>query len=199
MVSGSLVRGCFFLTKMADQDHTHLEHDPFSSSETVGKILSSARADWGLSKEEVAANLNLSVDIIQAVESDEYDRLPGYTFVRGYIRAYANLLRLDSDKLTAMVDVKPDQLLEVPSVKGSIKLKGRTRDRSTHKNRSFFKFLIFLLLFISLVLFGLNQWVKLDTEGLAELFRFPISDKAGDKENENKILFPSGGNVGSGN
>jgi cytoskeleton protein RodZ len=44
---------------------------------------------------EVADTLNLSITVVQALEADDYDRLPGTVFARGYIRAYARLLELD--------------------------------------------------------------------------------------------------------
>lgn len=151
------------------------EPEPFFSSETPGKKLSAAREGWGLSVQEVADNLNLGVSIIEAVEADEYDKLPGSTFARGYIRAYANLLRIDADELIAMVVVKPDQLLEMPLGNGATSFKGRSFGKN-RKRRSFFKFVLFVLLFVVLVLFGLNQWFQLDVEKLVGPYKFPVSE-----------------------
>ena len=151
------------------------EPEPFFSSETAGKKLAAAREGWGLSVQEVADNLNLRVNIIEAVEADEYDKLPGSTFARGYIRAYANLLRIDADELIAMVVVKPDQLLEIPLGKGATRFRGRSFG-TNRKPRSFFKFVIFVLLFVVLVLFGLNQWFQLDVEKLVGPYKFPASE-----------------------
>ena len=151
------------------------ETEPFFSSETAGKKLAAAREGWGLSVQEVADNLNLGVNIIEAIEADEYDKLPGSTFARGYIRAYANLLRLDPDELIAMVVVKPDQLLEIPMGKGATQFRGRSFG-TNRKRRSIFKFIIFVLLFVVLVLFGLNQWFQLDVEKLVGPYKFPASE-----------------------
>ncbi len=151
------------------------EPGPFYSSETAGKKLTVAREGWGLSVQEVADNLNLGVNIIEAVEADEYDKLPGSTFARGYIRAYANLLRIDADELIAMVVVKPDQLLEMPSGKGATRFRGRSSG-TNRKSGSFFKFVIFVLLFVVLALFGLNQWFQLDVEKLVGPYKFPASE-----------------------
>ncbi|MBM4437855.1 MAG: helix-turn-helix domain-containing protein, partial [Actinobacteria bacterium] len=38
---------------------------------------------------------------LQAIEADEFDRLPGDTFARGFIRIYAGALGLDSEPLIA--------------------------------------------------------------------------------------------------
>src|SRR5574343_879579 len=66
---------------------------------TVGQAFSSAREQAGLSLEQVAASLRLSVRQVQALESDDAAALPSPTFVRGFIRNYAKLLNLDVDSL----------------------------------------------------------------------------------------------------
>ena len=159
----------------AQNEDLQKEPEPFFSSDTAGKKLAVAREGWGLSVQEVADNLNLGVHIIEAVEADEYDKLPGSTFARGYIRAYANLLRLDPDELIAMVVVKPDQLLEIPMGNGASRFKGRSFG-TNRKRSSFFQFVLFVLLFVVLVLFGLNQWFQLDVEKLIGPYKFPASE-----------------------
>jgi cytoskeleton protein RodZ len=62
-----------------------------------GKKLRAAREARGLSREEVAAQLRLQVRLITALEEDDYDTLPGQTFVTGYLRNYARLLELPED------------------------------------------------------------------------------------------------------
>ena len=60
-----------------------------------GQILRAERESLGVTVREVADTLNLSMTVVQALEADDYDRLPGVVFARGYIRAYARLLDLD--------------------------------------------------------------------------------------------------------
>ena len=180
---------------MVDQ-HIHPEPEPLSSSETAGKILASARMGWDLTVDEVATNLNLSADTIRALEKDEYEKLPGYTFVKGYIRSYANLLRLNPDEVISTVHLEPERHSEIPALKGSIKLKGKTYGRPEKKRGSFFKFIIFLFLLAGLSLFGLNQWSKLDTKELAEFLKLPLSDSPDtDNSDDNEIIFPSNGST----
>jgi len=59
-----------------------------------GPALAKVRQDLGLSHEEVAARLHLAARQIAALESDDYDSLPGATYIRGYLRSYAELLGL---------------------------------------------------------------------------------------------------------
>lgn len=73
-----------------------------------GQRLRSEREALGVSLREVADTLNLSINVVQALEDDDYDQLPGAVFTRGYVRAYARLMDLD-----------PAQLLErLPSPDG---------------------------------------------------------------------------------
>lgn len=62
-----------------------------------GAILAKERKKQKKSVEEVAEELNLSPYQIRAIELDQSDGLPGATYVRGYIRSYANLLGLNAD------------------------------------------------------------------------------------------------------
>jgi cytoskeleton protein RodZ len=60
-----------------------------------GSVLRMERESLGVTVREVADTLNLSMTVVQSLEDDDYRRLPGTVFVRGYIRAYARLLDLD--------------------------------------------------------------------------------------------------------
>lgn len=71
-----------------------------------GKLLRAERESLGVTVREVADTLNLSITTVQALEADDYDRLPGTVFARGYIRAYARLLDLDP---TPLLDLYPAQ------------------------------------------------------------------------------------------
>ena len=61
--------------------------------------LSQARQAQNLTTAEVARRLKLSVWQVEALESGQYQRLPGAVFVRGFIRNYARLLKLEPEEL----------------------------------------------------------------------------------------------------
>jgi len=69
-----------------------------------GSTLQSAREALEISPNDVAESLNLPLDAITGIEAGDYEKLPGVTFTRGYIRAYAKLLDLDADALVAQFD-----------------------------------------------------------------------------------------------
>ena len=63
---------------------------------TAGTLLRSAREAAGLSLDAVAQQLKLAPRQVRALEESDFAKLPGRTFVRGFVRNYARLLRLDS-------------------------------------------------------------------------------------------------------
>jgi cytoskeleton protein RodZ len=60
-----------------------------------GATLAQRRAARGLEPLDIANRLKFHPRQIEALEADEYDKLPGMTFVRGMIRNYARFLELD--------------------------------------------------------------------------------------------------------
>ena len=75
-----------------------------SSRSNPGETLRKARESKNLAQAEVAQQLNLTLRALTQVEAGAFDKLPGHTFARGYIRAYAKLLELDQDRLVADFD-----------------------------------------------------------------------------------------------
>lgn len=64
-----------------------------------GKILEKRREELGLSQGRVADVMHLTAHYIMALETDQYDKLPGKTFVKGYLRSYSKLLGADVDEV----------------------------------------------------------------------------------------------------
>lgn len=62
---------------------------------TAGEQLAAARQSRGMSIGEIAQQLKLSPWQVEALESNDVKRLPSPVFVRGFIRNYARLLKLD--------------------------------------------------------------------------------------------------------
>jgi len=157
---------------------------------SAGTILAQKREEWGLSIQEVAANLNLSTETIEALEADEYDSLPGTTFIKGYIRSYAKLLQLDVENLMGNIDLQPERITEIPSTRAALKLKGKTRIREKNGKKSgVLKWFVILVVLAGLVAFGLSQLPKFGIGSLTELF-----DRAGlqsGQEDTNQLVIPN--------
>lgn len=82
-----------------------------------GTELRTTREAMGVSVREVADALNLPAHVIEALEADDYERLPPSVFTRGYLRSYARLLELAPDSLLARY---PEVTEEVDAVTGQM-------------------------------------------------------------------------------
>lgn len=67
--------------------------------DTPGTRLVAARERAGMTREKVAARLNLLLSQVIALEEDRFDRFPAETFVKGHLRSYARLLKIDADEI----------------------------------------------------------------------------------------------------
>ncbi|PTQ77170.1 cytoskeleton protein RodZ [Nitrosomonas oligotropha] len=77
--------------------------DSASVVQSVGHLLRNARTAKGLSIDDVSRQLRLSAQQIEAIEKEDFEKLPGRTFLRGFIRNYANLVQLNPVPLLQML------------------------------------------------------------------------------------------------
>lgn len=82
-----------------------------------GADLKEAREGMDVSTREVADALNLPVHVIEALEADDYERLPPTVFTRGYLRSYARLLELSPEGLLARY---PEVTEEMDAITGEL-------------------------------------------------------------------------------
>lgn len=69
-----------------------------------GQRLKKARELRGLSVDQVVSELRLSRRIVEGMEADDYAALPEPAFVRGYMRRYAQLVKLSPDDIATRFD-----------------------------------------------------------------------------------------------
>lgn len=106
----------------------------FAALPSVGSQLRAAREKKEMSVGDIAMALKLGPRQVEALESGEWDRLPGNTFIRGFVRNYARLLQLDAAPFMAQLDSvleAPQQRLStVPSMpRATMPQAGRGRRR----------------------------------------------------------------------
>lgn len=82
---------------IAEETQTQAAASP--APELPGRRLREHRESSHLSREEVAHHLRLDVQLIKALEDDEYSRLPSPAYICGYLRSYARLLKLPEDEI----------------------------------------------------------------------------------------------------
>ncbi len=73
--------------------------------ETPGGYLKREREMRGIALEDVARAIKLSVKLVEALESNEYDKLPHPVYIKGFIRAYARYLGLDENDAVLRFEV----------------------------------------------------------------------------------------------
>ena len=83
---------------------SEFENAPPSSILGAGRMLSKLREERGLSLSDVGQQLKYGVKQIEALEAEEFGRLPGPTFVRGMVRSYAKLLDTDPRAVLSALD-----------------------------------------------------------------------------------------------
>jgi cytoskeletal protein RodZ len=71
------------------------------SSTPFGEHLKREREMRGVTIEEISAATRISTRFLEALESEQWDELPGGVFNRGFIRSVARFLGLDEDALVA--------------------------------------------------------------------------------------------------
>ena len=65
----------------------------------LGPLLRTRREALGLSLEDIEAAIRIRAQYVLALESDEWQRLPGEVVGRGFLRNYAEFLKLDGNEL----------------------------------------------------------------------------------------------------
>jgi len=77
---------------------------------TVGERLREARERQKVSLHAIAEKTNISVRFLDAIEKNQFDKLPGGIFTRGFIRSYAAQVGLEPDGLvTQFLSDEPGQ------------------------------------------------------------------------------------------
>jgi cytoskeleton protein RodZ len=111
------------------------------TGENPGETLRRAREDKNWSQADVALKLNLTVQALAHLESGAFAKLPGNTFARGYIRAYAKLLGIDQEPLV----VAFDQLTGSNAAGSSVHALGRIEEPA-HVAQNLLRVISFVLL-----------------------------------------------------
>ncbi|MGA7748523.1 MAG: RodZ domain-containing protein [Gallionella sp.] len=68
---------------------------------STGSMLREARENLGLTVADVAGQIKFAPRQIEALEADDFKNLPEAAFLRGFVRSYAKILRLDAELLLA--------------------------------------------------------------------------------------------------
>src|ERR1051326_2812740 len=66
---------------------------------SVGDTLRRERLRAGLDLEKISRETKISVRMLELIEADQFEKLPGGVFARSFVRQYARTLGLDEEEL----------------------------------------------------------------------------------------------------
>ena len=67
--------------------------------DSIGEKLREARKLRDLSIKDVARDTNISPGYLEALEEEDFDRFPGETYLIGFLKSYAEFLKLDPEQI----------------------------------------------------------------------------------------------------
>lgn len=108
------------------------EGETAATSEKIGGILRDAREAANATLDDISALLKIRSDHLQALENDDFERLPGSVYAIGFIRTYATHLGLNAGELIErykaavavphLEDQGPNPQTEIEPISGALKI-----------------------------------------------------------------------------
>jgi len=126
-----------------------------------GQILKTMREEKGLSHARVAQALHMTAHYVNALESNQFDKLPGKTFVKGYFKAYAKLLGADIEHITTCYDQYMAKLEETEISEANVIRARRAYDQNL-------RWMICAALII-IVVIGVSWWLAISVDSQASV------------------------------
>jgi cytoskeleton protein RodZ len=90
--------------KPIEPERSAIDESSLTLGRGPGRALREARESLGLTVEQVAERLHLSIGTVQALEADDYAGLPPAIFVRGYLKNFARQVGLDQRSVVSAFD-----------------------------------------------------------------------------------------------
>lgn len=158
------------ITNDQDNMHNRFEHNPKTQNElndidsasvvqSVGHLLRKARTARNMSVEDVSRQLRLSVQQIEAIEKEDFEKIPGRTFLRGFIRNYANLVQLNPIPLLQLLPESTQVLSTYERTPFTNKQISFSTNRETPGNHSLtIVIILFVIILGAYFVFGDVSW-----------------------------------------
>ncbi|MBF0430900.1 MAG: helix-turn-helix domain-containing protein [Fibrobacteria bacterium] len=90
--------------------------DSSDLNESLGKLLKAARESAGYTPESLSQEIRLNQDILIALETQQYDKLPPFPYIRAFLVTLCKHLKLNQveilQKLNLEMGVKPEKIIK---------------------------------------------------------------------------------------
>lgn len=132
----------------------------------LGRMLKEARESKGLSLRDVEEATKIRKKYLQALEEEDFEKIPGRTYAKGFLKNYSNFLQLETDELLREFDsivansfkdkdYTPMRTAQGAGAKSSSKTGGL--DRESRMFKIGLAILAVLVLFIGINMFGSDK------------------------------------------
>ena len=118
--------------------------------EDFGSYLKSERELRGVPLEEVSATTKIPMRFLQALETNQFENLPGEVFIKGYIRSFAQVIGCDENEMLSAYD----EIVKASIVK--VKDKIIPIENRTPINKNLIFWVVLTILFLAGVASGIN-------------------------------------------
>lgn len=143
-----------------------------AQADSVGALLRQSREQKGLTTAEVATRLRLKVSQIEQIEAEEWDPAVSATFMRGYLRAYARLLKLPEKEILQNFELQAAYLRNQAKPMHSFSKKNRL---DAVDNRFMLATYLLVVLLIGLFLVWFWQTHLLDSQPVSVVPEYRVS------------------------
>ena len=76
---------------------------------TLGQYLLNARLAMDIDLRDAAQQTRISIQYLRALENEDFSKLPGEVFVKGFLKNYGRFLKLDeSEVMKKYAELKPN-------------------------------------------------------------------------------------------
>ena len=97
---------------------------------SLGQYLRSARESRGIDLHDAAQQTRISIVYLKALEEEDFSRLPGQVFVKGFLKNYGKFLRLDeSEVMKKYLELSAPKSGAVPAVEKEPTAAGREKKK----------------------------------------------------------------------
>ena len=130
--------------------------------EDFGSYLKSERELRGVPLEEISTTTKIPIRFLLALENNQFDDLPGEVFTKGYIRSFAKVIGANEGEMLSAYDEVMKKSLPNKQSESALS------DKEISKDKSFILGLVFTVVFLAAMGWGVNILIKKSNENKSQ-------------------------------